>query len=226
MSSAGHHRFRRILCTLEFTEAGTDLVRYADTLASRLDAELTLLRVASGTGLELSVLQPAPHALRLAEERNRPIRFVIESYPGEGPLRETACLARKENFDLVVLPALRRSLPRRWLGLGPAGAAHLRSLRCPVIAGVDFGRRYHPWNIRTVLCATNLEGRTSQVVSVAEGLSEQLGADLTVVHADNPIRKVMDLQKETGAALIVASKAISGYPALFADQSACPVLTV
>jgi nucleotide-binding universal stress UspA family protein len=226
MSNAGHLRFRRILCTLEFSEAGADLVRYADTLASRLNAELTLLRVASGTGLELSALQPCHSAMRLAEERGRTVRYALESYPGEGPLRETARLVRKENFDLLVLPALRRSLLRRWLGFGPAGAIYLRSLWCPVIAGADFGRRYHPWNIRNVLCATSIEARTSQVVSVAEVLSEHLGADLTVVHADDPAKRVMDLQRETGAALIVAGKEASGYPVLFADRSACPIVTV
>ncbi|MDX1984694.1 MAG: universal stress protein [Bryobacteraceae bacterium] len=213
-------RLTSILCAFEFSRAGTALVRYASCLAIRMDAQLTLLHVASATGLELSMLRPvAEDTTRFARIRNHPLRYEMESYPGEGPIGEAARLARRENFDLLILPTPRRGMLRRWMGLEPAGARLLSALECPVITAATLSLPGHAGNMDTILCATRAKAPDNRVLDAATGLAKRFGAGLHVVDKD-PILAARRME----ASLIVTGRESNGL--MFSDQGVCPVLSV
>lgn len=188
--------FRKILCPVDFSDAASEAVRYADALAERFQGEVTLLHVAPPIDFDYALAQPSAELLSaFTEQRTRIVRRTLDIFGSELGLTKVASrrlaegeaadeilrLAHQDRYDLIVMPTHGAGAIRRWLLVGSVTTKVLQRAECPVIAGVHFGR--HPLRLRRMLCAVDLGPQSTRVLCFGAGLARELGATMTVVHA-------------------------------------------
>jgi nucleotide-binding universal stress UspA family protein len=213
---------KRVLVPIDFSETAAGAARYADALAQRVGARVTLLHVVPPLSFDYAMAEPTEsraQELRLqrlgAAERalasfpspggralaREPIRAVAEGDAAEQILAYRSSTAKPSGFaapaiagasdslvrakeaDLIVMPTRGRSALQRWLTIGSVTQRILHDADCPVLAGVDFSHAGVPLQLDHILCAVDLGEKTHPVLAWGAGLSRDLGAQLSIVHA-------------------------------------------
>lgn len=145
---AGDGRFRHIVCAIDFSPAALHAFRYAIRLASRDDAEVTLVhalemppelrerQIAAAFDVE-AVRAAAEAAARRRLEALSPGHDApavpTRAHVAEGPAdRRIVELARQRSADLIVLGTHGRNALDRWV-FGSNTHAVLRDAPCPVL---------------------------------------------------------------------------------------------
>ncbi len=169
-------RFRSILCLAEFTPEGHSAAEFADALARRHDAELTLLHVARPGRLKTALQDPgADHLMSLAACSGAQLHLAEMRRPLGTTAMTLLRAARRGQHDLIVLPM--PSNTRRWLSWRPVVGAVLAAAPCPVIAGKNFeGGVDGP-----VLCAADESRWHRPALGAAELLAQNLESPLYFV---------------------------------------------
>jgi nucleotide-binding universal stress UspA family protein len=194
---------RRVLVPIDFSETAAGAARYADALAQRVGARVTLLHVVPPLSFDYAMAEPPEsRAQEMRQQRfgaarqalvtfapldgdrdtedafpRQPIRTVVEGDAAE------QILLHAKDADLIVMPTRGRSALQRWLTIGSVTQRILHDAECPVLAGVDFSHAGVPLRLDHVLCAVDLGEKTHPVLAWGAGLSRALGAQLSIVHA-------------------------------------------
>ena len=190
--------FHKILCPVDFSEATAGAARYAAQWARRYNASLTLLHVAPAADFGYSLLTPeAGSMVEFTQHRNETVRRALSLFPGEPaldypaeravavghPAEEIVRLAKKDGYDLIVMPTHGAGAIRRWLLVGSVTTKVLHTAECPVLAATDFNGRTASRGIGHMVCALDLTERCQPVLCTAAGLAREAGVPLTAVHA-------------------------------------------
>ncbi|MCW5983470.1 MAG: universal stress protein [Bryobacteraceae bacterium] len=188
----------KILVPIDFSDPAAGAARYAEELAERFGASLTLLHVAPPIHFEFAFAQPTRgRYLELAAHRNQTLRQAINTYPADPPLRgdaerlivegepyeEILRVAHDQQYDLILMPTRGGGPLQRWLLIGSVTVKVLHAAECPVLAGVGFADGCSPFDIKGILCAIDLGRQSQKVLCWGQGLARELGVPLTVVHA-------------------------------------------
>jgi nucleotide-binding universal stress UspA family protein len=190
------HAIERVLVPVDFSETAAGAVRYADALAQRVGARVTLLHVVPPLAFDYAMAEPTEsRAQELRLQRAGAAEQALGKFPGEGALAQQTIravaegdaaeqiLAYAKDTDLIVMPTRGRSALQRWLTIGSVTQRILHDAECPVLAGVDFGDAGVPLRLDHILCAVDLGEKTHSVLAWGAGLSRDLGARLSIVHA-------------------------------------------
>jgi nucleotide-binding universal stress UspA family protein len=188
----------KILVPVDFSEAAADAARYAAALADRFESELTMLHVAPPLNFEFSMAQPTPRRHQeLTQHRDETLRNAFALFPGapaiardavrklaEGDPAETIVReAQQHDYGLIVMPTRGRGPLQRWLLIGSVTMKVLHQAECAVLAGLDFGARFEPFDLNHVVCAVDLGPQSEKVLRWGWELARETRARLTVVHA-------------------------------------------
>ena len=188
----------KILVPIDFSDACANATRYAQALATRLGASMTLLHAVQPVDFEFAMAQPTrSRYLQLAGNRNKLVRHAITTFPSDPSLEgdverivvqgdasdEILRIVREQQFDMILMPTRGGGPLQRWLLIGSVTVKVLHDAECPVLAGIDFSHAGSPLAIQHVLCAIDLGPHSAKVLCWGAGLSRELGARLTVVHA-------------------------------------------
>lgn len=174
--------FRRILCLAEFTDTGHAAAEFADHLAQCQDASLSLLHVTPAGQLRLALSRPgADRLLALAAGSRRQLRIVEASGPFGTTAAEILNIARRENHDLLILPAPANGAPRllRWR---PTLGAVLAAAPCPVLTATSFETA----SPGPILCAIESGSRNRPAIDAARTLARGLAAPIVYVQTGHP----------------------------------------
>jgi nucleotide-binding universal stress UspA family protein len=196
----------RVLVPIDFSETAAGAARYADALAQRVGAKVTLLHVVPPLSFDYAMAEPTEsRAQELRQQRLGAAEQALGAFPSFGatpasgpgrtalaqePTRAVAegdaaeqILAHAKDTDLIVMPTRGRSALQRWLTIGSVTQRILHDADCPVLAGVDFSHAGVPLRVDHILCAVDLGEKTHPVLAWGAGLSRVLGARLSIVHA-------------------------------------------
>lgn len=166
---------KSILVPVDYSGRCSWAVRYGIQLAGALQAKIHVIHVAAS---------PDPEALDefLGAEaaKTRLDRSVLLGDPAE----QIVCFARREAFDLILMPTHGHGRFRRFL-LGSVTAKVLDDADCPVWTGVHQPEGGQPASarIQRVICGVEPEPRSIPLIRWAQDLCARFGATLTVVHA-------------------------------------------
>jgi nucleotide-binding universal stress UspA family protein len=190
------HAIERVLVPIDFSETAAGAARYADALAQRVGARVTLLHVVPPLSFDYAMAEPTEsRAQELRLERLGAAERALAGFPGRHalanePIRAVAegdaaeqILVHAKDTDLIVMPTRGRSALQRWLTIGSVTQRILHDADCPVLAGVDFSHAGVPLQLDHILCAVDLGEKTHPVLAWCAGLSRDLGARLSIVHA-------------------------------------------
>lgn len=195
----------RVLVPIDFSDTAAGAARYADALAQRVGARVTLLHVVPPLSFDYAMAEPTEsRAAELRQQRLGGAAQALGKFPppdehsghslATEPTRAVAegdaaeqILAHAENTDLIVMPTRGRSALQRWLTIGSVTQRILHDADCPVLAGVDFSHAGVPLKLDHILCAVDLGEKTHPVLAWGAGLSRALGAQLSIVHAMPPL---------------------------------------
>jgi nucleotide-binding universal stress UspA family protein len=190
----------RVLVPIDFSETAAGAARYADALAQRVGARVTLLHVVPPLSFDYAMAEPPEsRAQEMRQQRIGAAERALAAFPsaspgGRAPGQELVravvegdaaeqILAYAKDADLIVMPTRGRSALQRWLTIGSVTQRILHDAECPVLAGVDFSHAGVPLRLDHVLCAVDLGEKTHPVLAWGAGLSRDLGAQLSIVHA-------------------------------------------
>jgi nucleotide-binding universal stress UspA family protein len=188
----------RVLVPIDFSDTAAGAARYADALAQRVGARVTLLHVVPPLSFDYAMAEPPESRAReLRQQRLGAAEQALAAFPsasGNAPSHDTIravvegdaaeqILAHAKDADLIVMPTRGRSALQRWLTIGSVTQRILHDADLPVLAGVDFSHAGAPLRIDHILCAVDLGEKTHPVLAWGAGLSQVLGARLSIVHA-------------------------------------------
>ena len=180
---------RRILCTIDFSEASVAAVGEAVALAKRCHGEITVLfvipypartdppnvpeGVSSAVAEDIeALLGPARTAgipVRLCLKAGRPAHEILETVRGTAP-------------DVIVMGTHGRGGFKRW-ALGSVVDEVLRDAACPVLTiGPRRGRPRAPAPSDAIVCAVSLSASSRETLAHASEIARATGARLTVLH--------------------------------------------
>jgi nucleotide-binding universal stress UspA family protein len=191
--------FDRIVFPVDLSEECRRIAPFVKAMATRFDAELTLLHVIEfpaswygpPEGVAWEVLSDAD---RLRVERTEAFRhfladdfgdLLVKREVAEGePAPQINCYAKTAKAGLIMMPTHGFGTFRRLL-LGSVVAKVLHDAQCPVWTGVHSkGMVMHnAERLRRVLCAVDTSPKDAKVVRWALELANQQEAELRVVHA-------------------------------------------
>jgi nucleotide-binding universal stress UspA family protein len=190
--------FEHILVPTDFSEISERALEYAKVLAKLGNSELLLAHVNLPNNLitppeaawidlsEIQSLEEEQFEQRGAELRSEGFRAQAISLTG--PLYEELLSAVKQyKADLIVLGTHgRKGLERLLLGSDTEGV--LRRAHCPVLSVGPAvpSLQGKTWRIREVICATNLDPRSAEVVAYAHKLAALYEAELVLFHVKSP----------------------------------------
>lgn len=180
-------QIKRILFPTDFCEHCRGAIAYAEALAGRFDAELTLLHVIqpaeyNSVPADLRRIEVAEMEDWLGSDRRYfSVKFAIER--GEAA-QEIARYACANQSDLIVMPTRGMGLYRR-LTLGSNTAKVLHDAECPVWTGIHLKNAPPLGQIhfRKVVCALDFLVNSSAILDWANGFTKEYQAELTLVHA-------------------------------------------
>lgn len=170
--------FAKILVPVDLSARSIATARYALWLGAELGSELVFVH-AIEEGWPLDAAHKAVRDQISKLHGDTQYRFAMR----EGdPVDVILATAKGENVDLILMPARAMSCLSRLL----SRSITLRVIEdapCPVWAGtLDDLPRHYGKAIRNILCGLSLGPHTIQVLRWAAGLSERLGANLSVIH--------------------------------------------
>jgi nucleotide-binding universal stress UspA family protein len=194
--------FNRILFATDLCPTSEAAATYAAALARRYSANLEITNV-----IDLSItvpsidtiMQPALETIRHATEVGLQ-RLAIDLYgvkvktnviEGFLPADLILCEALKSTADLIVVgTSSRRGLKR--LLLGSIAEEVIRKAPCPVLT---VGPHVHPasaepLSFRRIIYATDFTPQAVKAAKYAVALSQDLGADLYLVHVVSPAEEM------------------------------------
>jgi nucleotide-binding universal stress UspA family protein len=196
----------RVLVPIDFSETAAGAARYADALAQRVNARVTLLHVVPPLSFDYAMAEPPEsRAQEMRHERIGAAERALAAFPSLSPSERASAPAREpiravvegdaaeqilanaKDADLIVMPTRGRSALQRWLTIGSVTQRILHDAECPVLAGVDFSHAGVPLRLDHILCAVDLGEKTHSVLAWGAGLSRALGAQLSIVHAMPPL---------------------------------------
>jgi nucleotide-binding universal stress UspA family protein len=210
----------RIVVPVDFSERCAGILSHAQAIASRCDAELTLLHVVNPVysipsagpfgpavlSLPPSVFEDAGRQLdtfgadQLQQCRVR--RLIYEGDPAE----QIAALAKSEDIQLIVMPTHGLGMLRRFL-IGSVTAKVLHDAACPVLTGVHMEQASpsKAGHFSNILCAVDLGPNSGRTLEWAAQFAETFGARLGIVHAvlssqrGDERKNIEELQQSAGA---------------------------
>lgn len=187
---------KEIIFPVDFSERSAHACAYAEKLAAKLRAKLTLLHVVKplppgstpldrmykGLGEELELRKQAAE-IQLAEFQRQhlphvPVDRIVRI--GE-PAQAIVAYAGGRPDRLIFLPA-RQPGPVRRLLLGSVAAAILQEARCPVLTAPVVPEAGPAITPRHVLCLVKLDRDTDRVLKAAAEIAIHLGAEVTAFH--------------------------------------------
>jgi universal stress protein A len=133
--------FQRILCPVDFSEASTKALLFAERLVRETNAEIILLHafdVPAGYDAE-GLREPADAGVKTQLERIRPMHpdIAVRRVLHAGPAGEVICwFAEDQHCDLIVMGTHGRSGLRHLL-LGSVAEHVVRHAQCPVVVVRD-----------------------------------------------------------------------------------------
>lgn len=190
--------FRRLLVPYDFSEAAGHAARYACDLASRFNAEVTMLYVLPPLRYDFAMTEPSGDRVKqINEQRAANARTALAScltdlsasvvvryevIEGE-PADEIIAAANSGQYDAVVMSTLGAGAFRRWFIIGSVTAKVLHASEHPVITSAHFEKHHSPLSIDRILCALDLGPQSSRVLCWAWQASKRFDAKLAVAHA-------------------------------------------
>jgi nucleotide-binding universal stress UspA family protein len=188
----------RILVPVDFSDRCLGLLPQAKAIASRYNAEITLLHVvnpvytipAAGpfgpvlVSIPPSVFTDAVKQLDLfgADQLGDvPVRRLV--YEGD-PVDQIVSFVHSEETQLVVIPTHGFGVLRRFL-IGSVSAKVLHDVACPVLTGVHTEQRpdAKPVTFSKILCAVDLGPESGRTLAWASQFAKDFHAQLEIVHA-------------------------------------------
>jgi nucleotide-binding universal stress UspA family protein len=191
---------KKILLPVDFSERGTGAARYAASLATHFQAELTLFHVNpflvqalyaprefSGpvdTGW-ITVLEAQRRreldSYRTDEFKEIAVKKVVTS--GD-PATEIADFTHREHIDLIVMPTAGHGRFRRFL-LGSVAAKVLHDVECPVWTGAHMNETgTQTWrSMDRLVCAIDGGPASEEVLRWTSHFAVEFGSAVTIVHA-------------------------------------------
>jgi nucleotide-binding universal stress UspA family protein len=189
----------KILLPVDFSPRALGAARYAEALADRYGAQVTMLHAIPPPQYDIELMEAAAIPLTemsasrkaAAEEQNR--TFLNQELPGfqpqrrllEGdPAREIVQIAHNEGFNLILMPTHGYGLFRRFI-LGSVTAKVLHDADCPVWTGVHLEEAPPVESIqfRTVVAAVDLGKQSEKTVAWAAAFAQETKARLVIAHA-------------------------------------------
>lgn len=188
----------KILLPVDFSERSLGAARYAKTLASHFDSELTLLHVLTPPHYEFGALEIGGSMLselyvnRAAQVEKELAAFLAEELAGmnvnrvvlEGdPARQVVEYARDHQVGLIVMPTHGYGPFRRFI-LGSTTAKVLHDSDCPILTGVHMEDRVAVADLpfQHILCAVDLGPQSCQALEWASAMQQHFQSKLTMVH--------------------------------------------
>jgi len=199
----------RILLPVDFSDRSYAAGQHAKALACRFHSELHVLHVLDlrtygmlGLGMDESTASEFASGQRANAARELE-SFLADDLRGLNvervllcgdPAREIVKYAHHESFGLIVLPTHGYGPFRQFL-LGSVIAKVLHDADCPVWTGVHMENApvVQSLSFHNVLCAIDLGPHSGKTLSWAWQLTQELGSQLTIVHA---LRGVADQEHE------------------------------
>jgi nucleotide-binding universal stress UspA family protein len=177
---------KRILFPTDFSEHCRSFIPYAEAIAGRFDAQLTLLHI-----IEPPAYNSVPADLRRVEteemetwlgpdRRYFRVNHVVERGEAAQRIAQYACA---NHSDLIVMPTRGMGLYRR-LALGSNTFKVLHDAECPVWTGVHLREALSLGEVhfRKILCAIDFLASSSAILAWAKGFAEEYQAELTLLH--------------------------------------------
>jgi nucleotide-binding universal stress UspA family protein len=177
---------KRILFPTDFCDHCRGAIAYAEAVAGRFEAELTLLHV-----VEPPEYNSVPADLRRTEiaemenwlgpdRRYFNVKFAIERGEAAQQIAKYACA---NHSDLILMPTRGMGLYRR-LMLGSNTAKVLHDAECPVWTGVHLKDAPSLGDIhfRKIVCGVDLLVDSARILAWAGGFAQEYRAELTLVH--------------------------------------------
>lgn len=189
--NANRVQIERILCPTDFSEISSRALQHAIALASRFEAQLSLVHVVpsavSPTG---GAYFPATREMRRqAGEELRGfaalavqalVRVETDLREGE-PWREIQAAAEQLPADLVVMGTHGRGGFENLL-LGSVAERVMRRAPCPVLTVGEAAPEGAPGMFGRILCAADLSESSASTVAFALSLAAEHQAELTLLH--------------------------------------------
>jgi nucleotide-binding universal stress UspA family protein len=189
----------KILLPVDFSERCLGATRYAEALACRFQAEISLVHVLEPIRYELSALEFGGTVINdLAASRTAQARQQLEGFMREelervrvnrvllegDPARRIVDYAHDERVNLIAMPTHGYGPFRRFI-LGSVTAKVLHDADCPVLTGVHMETAPNVESIafRTLVCAVDLGPQSKKTLSWASRTAAEFGARLVLVHA-------------------------------------------
>jgi nucleotide-binding universal stress UspA family protein len=201
VGGAEMYEISRILAPVVFSDNCRGAFRYAVDIASRFNAEITVLHVLEplssldfDTTTNLKTIETSRRdwvhgecSKMTAGARNRV--SIKEVCVSGDPATEIVKLADASDTSLIVIATRGRGIARRFL-LGSVTAKVLHDARCAVWSGTRLQDALAPGatvgDIRHILCAIDFNPQTDTVLEWASGLACAYGARLSLMHVVAP----------------------------------------
>jgi nucleotide-binding universal stress UspA family protein len=197
--------FDHILVPTDFTEISQRALEYAKAIAKLGNSELLLVHVNSPVELitppeaawvDLSEVQSLQEEqLEQSGAALRSEGFRARAISVTGPLHnELLSTVNQYKADLIVLGTHGKKGLERLL-FGSDAEAVLMHAHCPVLSVGPAAPNLQDktWRMREVICATNLEPRSAEVVAYAHRLAALYQADLVLFHVKSSSKQDDDV---------------------------------
>jgi nucleotide-binding universal stress UspA family protein len=188
----------RILAPVDFSERSLSSLAYIKAIATKYDADVTLLHVVDSfytvpaTGISGPVLVPVPPSV--VSEREEKMRTFARAelngvkvqrviFQGD-PVAQIISYAQTNDISLIGMPTHGYGVLRRFL-IGSVTSKVLHDAACPVLTDVHSENRSDSRSARfsKILCAIDLGPQSQDVLSWAARLASDYEAKLEIVHA-------------------------------------------
>lgn len=187
-------RLERILATTDFSKISLVGVRYAVSLADKVDAGVALVHVIERAprfaGMEsvvlakddADVIELAERELaRLAKKESKK-DLAVQSFVRHGkPFDEIAALARSREADLVVI-ATRGYTGLKNVWLGSTAERVVRHAPCAVLTVPPRNAKATAFQLKRIVVPIDFSETSAQALPYAAALAEQFGAEIILLH--------------------------------------------
>lgn len=187
-------RFKRILATTDFSKLSRAGVRYAVSLAHKVDAGVALVHVVEPAPLfggmesvvlardDAEVIAVAERGLaRLAKKESKK-DLAVQSFVRRGkPFDQIAALARSRKADLIVI-ATRGYTGLKNVWLGSTAERVVRHAPCAVLTVPPQNNKAAVFRLKRIVVPIDFSETSAQALSYAVALAEQFGAEIILLH--------------------------------------------
>jgi nucleotide-binding universal stress UspA family protein len=190
-------KISRILMPVDFSDRCLGMTHYARAIAEKYDAEIILLHVVNPVFVtpDIGMAPPAVVAMPqwLIDEKSKLLDgFAVAELAGqrvrrlvyEGlPEMQIVEAANSEDVQLLIMPTHGYGVFRRFV-IGSVTAKVLHDVNYPVLTGVHMEKHVSDTKVefRTVVCAVDLNTRSTETLLAAARLASDFGGKLAVVH--------------------------------------------